>query len=174
MICSSLPQCEALSQFCWQEGGERRKKKRQTNTAGQCSQQEDLHSLVVFCCKAAGMAGSRDTKSLMFQIMTNFRAGKCPAHECLPSPEGARVCGGRSRSKAQRKVKSRLRRKSGHGADPVLPQSWLHRLLSWDTATHQQPRNLPGHPPPCLIPFPLTNVSSKPAAGCCQLWMGGN
>lgn len=132
-------------------GKKKKKKKKKTNTVGRCSQQEDLHSLLVFCCRAAAMAGSRDSEPLTFQIMTSFRAGKCSRHKCVPSP-GVWICGGTSPAKARREVRRCLRTKTGHGADPALSQNWLHGLPSWNTASRQQQRNPLGHPPPYPSP----------------------
>lgn len=46
---------------------------KRTNTMGQHSQQEGLRGSLVFCHRSAGVAGSRDSKTLTFQVTNNFR-----------------------------------------------------------------------------------------------------
>lgn len=116
-----------------------------TNTVGQYSQQEGLQSLWVPCQTAASMAGTSPSKLLTYQIMTKLRAGKHSVHKCIPSAKGVWVCKGRFLSKAQREVRSHLRRMSMRQT-----QFWLYRPLSQDLASQQQQRNLPGHP----LPYP--------------------
>ena len=64
-----------------------RNEEKRTNTMGQHSQQEGLHSSLVLCHRPAGVAGSRDSKALTLLIMNNFRAGKLViySHMLLPS-----------------------------------------------------------------------------------------
>lgn len=60
-----------------------RNEEERTNTMGQHSQQEGLNSSLVLCHRPAGVAGSRDSKPLISQIMNNFRAGKLVTYICV-------------------------------------------------------------------------------------------
>lgn len=132
-----------------------------TNTVGQYSWQEGLHSLQVPCWTAASMAGTSPSKLLIYQIMTKLRAGKHSVHKCMPSPKGVWVCKGKFLSKAQREVRSHLRRVSMRQTQFChRPGFTGHQAGTWPLNINRETCQ-DTH---CLIPLQLTNASSKPAA----------
>lgn len=85
----------------------------------------------------------------------------------MPSPKGVWVCNGRFPSKAQREVRSHLRRVSMRQTQLCHSAGFIG--FTWPLDSNRETcQDI--H---CLIHLQLTNVSSKPAAGCCQLWTGG-